>query len=302
MKIQSVIFFILMISSKLCLSQANKHLTDSLLNYGHLKALIKDLQINYKNDSLNEETTYQLASSYALDKQIDSAFYYLNIATKNDSSVNTLNDPNFYYLIKDKRWSNIEKELIAKTEAKFGIYKNLEFAKALWDLRIKDQAFYYHIKVATKYHNWDSPVSHALWDLKYKINEEAVADLELLIARYGWPKKSEVKGLAAQAAFLVIQHADLEKQKTYLPMIKAAANKNEASWSSLALMIDRVNIREGKSQIYGTQFHKNESNEWVITNLREPEYVNKRRKKVGLPPIEDMAKQYNIKWSVKQKD
>ena len=124
-----------------------------------------------------------------------------------------------------------------------------------------------------------------------------------IIAENGWPKKSEVKGSAAQAAFLVIQHADLELQQKYLPLLKEACEAGEADWSGYALMYDRVEMREGRPQLFGSQvtFNK-ETGNYEPYAIKEPEYVNKRRKEVGLGPIEEYLGHWNIEWQVEQKE
>ena len=138
--------------------------------------------------------------------------------------------------------------------------------------------------------------------MKKKINEENLDRIIEIIDTKGWPKKSVVKEDAALTVFLVIQHADLETQKKYLPIMKEAANNREADWSSLALLIDRVNLGEGKEQIYGSQIYRNEDGSFYVKDLEEPEYVNQRRKEVGLGPIEDYLSRYGIEWTVEQKE
>ncbi len=101
--------------------------------------------------------------------------------------------------------------------------------------------------------------------------------------------------------YLVVQHSDIETRKKCLPLIKEAAENEEASWSSLALLIDRVNLEEGKQQIYGSQIGKHEHGRYYVDDLLEPEYVNERRQKVGLGAIEDYVKKWDIDWTIEQK-
>lgn len=283
-------------------AQTDSHYRDSLFRQGELKLLTKELISLDKKEPLKRDDFYKLASVLALRNKVDSAYHYLQLAIKKDSVVDALIDPNFYHLINDSRWKEVEAALIKRTEAKFGAYKNLEMTKTLWKLRIKDQAFYYHLNVASKLYEWDSPLCYALWELKNQINEKTLRELISLIGKYEWPKASEVGKYAATSAFLIIQHSDLKTQKKYLPMIQKAAEEGEADKTSLALMMDRINLREGKPQIYGTQFHRNAKGAWEISPLMLPQYVNKRRKEVGLPPIEEMLKRFDIKWHVEQKD
>jgi hypothetical protein len=84
--------------------------------------------------------------------------------------------------------------------------------------------------------------------------------------------------------------------------MKEAADNGEANWSSLALLIDRVNLREGKEQIYGSQIYRNEDGSFYVKDLQEPESVNQRRKEVGLGPIEDYVGRWGIEWTIEQKE
>src|SRR5687767_5506579 len=59
------------------------------------------------------------------------------------------------------------------------------------------------------------------------IDRANMARLAQIIQRYGWPGIKQVGEQASSAAFLIIQHAGLEEQRRYLPVLKAAvAEKN----------------------------------------------------------------------------
>jgi hypothetical protein len=51
---------------------------------------------------------------------------------------------------------------------------------------------------------------------------------------------------------MVIQHADLPMQERYLPMIRKAERDGEILSSNLAIMEDRIAMRHGEKQIYGS--------------------------------------------------
>ena len=64
--------------------------------------------------------------------------------------------------------------------------------------------------------------------------------LDEIVKEHGWPKMSSFGPEASGVAFLIVQHADLEYQKKYLPLIKEAVTKNEARPSDLAMLQDRI--------------------------------------------------------------
>jgi len=58
------------------------------------------------------------------------------------------------------------------------------------------------------------------------------------------------------------------------------------------LMKDRMLMDEGKPQIYGSQIKNGK-----LYKLENPETVNERRKEMGLEPIEDYLKYFNIQFN-----
>lgn len=260
----------------------------------------------YKNDFIKDPddkfTLKSIAQAYAISKQRDSAFYYMDLAHKNDSSIYPITNSSYYFLTEDPRWKEFEDNQIAKVEKIHGKYENLELSKKLWRMKMIDQAFYYHLDVIEENLGRKSVVNSAIWETKRLLNEKNLADLNKIIDEYGWPKKSDVGGNAAGSAFLIVQHANIETQKKYLPFMKEAAENGEAEWGSLALLIDRVNLREGKKQIYGSQIGRKDDGTYFVSDLEEPEFVNQRRKEVGLGPIEEYAKRWGIVWDVEQKE
>jgi hypothetical protein len=140
---------------------------------------------------------------------------------------------------------------------------------------------------AEKQHGRNSAPVRELWTKQSAIDQQNIGRLEAIVAAHGWPKRSVFGAKAASAAFLILQHADLGYQKKYLPMVREAAAANEMQRSSLALLEDRVRLREGKSQIYGSQVRRNAKDEWEPTDLEDPANVDARRATVGLQPLAD---------------
>ena len=70
----------------------------------------------------------------------------------------------------------------------------------------------------------------------------------------GWFLKSRYGPAAARAAFLIVQHSNLETQRRFLPRLQALARTGEVDGEDFGGMSDRVAISEGRPQRYGTQF------------------------------------------------
>lgn len=100
--------------------------------------------------------------------------------------------------------------------------------------------------------------------------------------------------------FYVIQHAPHSMQKKYLPMLQRAVKNGDAKSEHLAMLEDRVFLKDGEMQKYGTQIAFNpETEEYLLLNVFEPDKLNERRNSMGLWPIEDYLKEYNFAWNVR---
>lgn len=125
----------------------------------------------------------------------------------------------------------------------------------------------------------------ALWAEVSGIDAENTAWLKNIVMEQGWPRYSIVGVDAGDAAWLLVQHADADPsfQRLCLDLMRELP-ADEMSQSSLAMLTDRVLLKEGKSQIYGTQFVVSDG-EWVPLNLENIENVDVRRAEVGMPPL-----------------
>jgi hypothetical protein len=260
----------------------------------------------YKNiiseDKTDKVALYNLAATYSLAQQKDSAFKYLYIATKKDSFDQVLADPDFYNLSLDKRWEKFERNQLQKIESdqeKKDAHPDLTLQ--LWRMNRNDQAFYRELFIYQKKYGMKSNKVDSIWKIKTKLNEQNISDLEKMISEHGWPKISDVGVRAASTAFLIIQHSDEKRQKKYLPGIEALCKINEADWQDYALMKDRVLISDNKPQIYGSQVKYNEtSKKYELFPIEDEEHVDERRLKVGLPALKIYLKEFGIEYQFKK--
>jgi Family of unknown function (DUF6624) len=114
--------------------------------------------------------------------------------------------------------------------------------------------------------------------------------MRAIVGQYGWPGPELVGQDGTEAAFLLVQHAELAFQKEMLPLVEKVYKSGKLSGQSYALLIDRVLVGEGKPQIYGTQAKRIE--EWkgrepVLEPIEDEANVDKRRAEVGLFPLSD---------------
>ncbi len=119
-----------------------------------------------------------------------------------------------------------------------------------------------------------------------QVDAENLPWLKDLIARVGWPGRSVAGEDGADAAWLLVQHADRDPafQRRCLELLTAAAAKGEATDKHVAYLTDRVLLAEGKPQEYGTQV-TGRSGQWVPMPLRDPGGVDERRAATSLEPL-----------------
>jgi len=125
-----------------------------------------------------------------------------------------------------------------------------------------------------------------------KKNQEQTSKI---IDEYGWPGISQVGENANSAVFLVIQHAPVEMQEKYFPLLKESAEKGESKPANMALMDDRIRMHRKTKQLYGSQTVSinGKSYVWPIEDAKN---VDERRKSVLLPPLADYLKLMELSY------
>jgi hypothetical protein len=133
------------------------------------------------------------------------------------------------------------------------------------------------------------------WKKQNIIDSLNTVKVEKIISTYGYPGKNLVGSEYSETAFLVIQHASLEVQEKYLPIIKEAATRRQIRKSPCALLIDRINMRKGVPQIYGTQLVFDKlTGKYKLYPIENIKNVDERRKEVGLGTLREYLKDNNI--------
>lgn len=118
--------------------------------------------------------------------------------------------------------------------------------------------------------------------------------VEKLIAKHGWITPQQAGFMGAQAVFLVIQHADLKAQKKYYPLIKQAEKDGNILSSNVAILEDRIAVREGKPQPYGSQgYYDAEKKKTYVYPLKDLKNLDSLRKSMGLQPMKEYIKDWN---------
>ena len=179
-------------------------------------------------------------------------------------------------------------------------YKQLQ--KQLEDIDAEDQIYRIQIDNIEKQYGSQSDQLKKLWEtihLKDSINRISVSQI---VDKYGWIGHNEIGYTANYALFSVIMHSDIKTQEKYLPIIRKAVKDKIADGECLAMLEDRIALRQDKKQIYGTQLSQNESTkEYYLAPLEDPANVDKRRKEMGMKPLADdyNLRVHNVVWDPK---
>lgn len=98
-----------------------------------------------------------------------------------------------------------------------------------------------------------------------------------MLPKDGWFSITAYGPKAAEAAFHIINHADIEAQQRVLPALERMAMQGEADPTDFATMYDKLQRKLGRPQRYGTQFECVDHRR-VLYRLEDPDRVEERRK------------------------
>lgn len=275
---------------------------ERLRSDGDIPGAIAEFEKAYAQNPRDQRTVYNLARALSINRQIDTCFRYLAIAVELEPSLDPLIDPDLVTAREDKQWGAFEDALVAKLNARSpNAYKDVEYAKALWKLRAWDQAFFVEVGIAGRKIGMKSSVVEALWTFKFIVQRRNQEELVRWLDRKGWPRIGAVGPEAAMAAFLVLMHSRDGLQKRYLADIKRVCEAGELPWERYAAIYDRSLFNENQPQKYGTHTRYNEQTKTEeLYPLADESRVDQWRKELGLPPLAEYLKQFNITYRPKK--
>jgi hypothetical protein len=242
---------------------------------------------------------YIAACSWAKANKIDSAFNQLFIVVKKSNFIfedYVTSNPDLNVLHSDKRWNEII-EIIQNKED-----DDLSSDKSLTDtfnaIYFKDVKYRQQVKEIENKFGFQSDTAKAFW--KKIIENDSItliAVIKVLETR-GWLGSDIIGVLGNRTLFLAIQHSDLKTQEKYLPLMREAVQKGNASPSNFAYLVDRVALRQGRKQLYGSQLARDkETGEYYVLPLEDPDNVDMRRIAVGLVKLQDYVSHLGITWN-----
>lgn len=247
---------------------------------------------------------YNGACSFALAGDVETAFHHLfvlaegNVKYRDYDHITT--DSDLDVLHTDPRWDALISQVKAnKNEFEKDINKPL--AAILDAIYEEDQRYRQQYMLIVEKYGWNSEEANNYWPVVEKADSINLIKVKAIIDEHGWLGPKTIGDRGNGTLFLVIQHSDPETREKYLPIMREAVKKRDASVADLALLEDRTALEQGRKQIYGSQIGRNEqTGEMYVLPLDDPDNVDKRRAEVGLPPIQNYVSNWNIIWDANE--
>jgi hypothetical protein len=266
---------------------------DHLYNLNDYKnaAVVYDYALNMEHKPVVVEDYINAAAANAMIGNNKRAFHLLFYITRRQNfydieliqSVSALTA-----LHNDTDWEQLLNTMRKKKE-KIEHYYNYELIHELDTLNADDQKYRLaQIDTASKY-GWDASQTKDMYVAIEQADSINRIKVSRIFEKYQWPDKQIIGEKRSITLFIVLQHAPIAYQEKYLSLIEKAYKTNNIRKPDYALFIDRIAVNKGQSQIYGSQIlFKN--GEGVIAPLKYPKRVDKLRKKMGLPTLEEYIK------------
>lgn len=131
-----------------------------------------------------------------------------------------------------------------------------------------------------------------------KIDLNNLKLLDSIVCKLGWLGIDAVGQRASLAAFLIVQHAALAVQESYLLTLQKAVASKQAEPSQVATLEDRINVRNKRPQRYASQlcFLKGGGYAWQPIENEDEAAINAARDTVGLGTIKRYAANFKIEY------
>lgn len=273
----------------------------SLYRKGDYEASGKKYEEYFINNSGWMGEAYDAACSWSLAGDSEKGIFYLRRAVTKGwyNSDHMRRDKDLNSLHSHSDWPFVLKQADDNRDKLEASYQQPLSGKLI-DLYYRDQVLRQLLDEAEKKFGRNTREMQAYWDFINREDQRLFEELDALLKEYGWPARSKVGGQANAAAFLILQHAPLEQQEEFLPLMEESVKNKESQGSHFAMLYDRVSLRQGKPQRYGTQVDGFGNGQYELPKLEDPSKVDEWRAEVGLGPLSVYLKRYNITWPPKK--
>jgi len=126
----------------------------------------------------------------------------------------------------------------------------------------------------------------AVWRQVQAVDQANQKALLEMVPPEGWFTITRYGREASHAAFLIVQHANPELWRRFVPVLEPLAAKGEVAGGEFALMYDRLAGSEGRPQRYGSQMTCKDG-KLVPRPIEDPDRIDARRRAMGMTPYAD---------------
>lgn len=133
----------------------------------------------------------------------------------------------------------------------------------------------------------------AVWDLLGPIDTANQEALLAMLPPEGWFPISRYGREAAKSAFLIVQHSEPALWHRFLPVIEGMVMHGEAEGPAYALMYDRLALKEGRPQRYGSQMSCSDGRYAPTEPLEDRANLDARRAALGLKPYAEYLRMFD---------
>ena len=202
---------------------------------------------------------------------------------------------------KDSRWNEFWAGVLAN-QAKKDSVGNPGLMDSLETVFHRDQDQRLLIDSVQKQFGFSSEQLKNLWKSIASNDSANLVFVNSVVARYGWPGPDIVGRKGDLALFMVIQHADSATQVRYLPILKEVARTGGVEYSELSMLEDRILMKQGQKQIYGSQLRTDpQTGKQTFYPIADEANVDERRASMGLMPLHYYAKLFGIDYTLPAK-
>lgn len=278
------------------------HKADSCYSAENYKLSVDYYSNAFKIEQKDYRDFYNAGCSASLAKENKKAFKWLNLSIDKgyENIAHMQIDKDLKPLHSEKEWKKTIDKLQKKLDI-IGANYDKVLEKELSQIYADDQEIRGEFMNIYKTPNPDKKKMDSIGKIMGTKDSINLIKVMKILDERGWLGKNVVGNQGNKTLFLVIQHADLEYQQKYLPMMREAAKNGNADPGNLAYLEDRVALREGKKQIYGSQSTKNKkTNKICIAPMIDPDNVDKRRAEVGLGTMAEYAAKMKVEWNLEE--
>ena len=266
----------------------------------HFSVSVKLFSSNGLNEyyPVNQVSPYEIlkkAERFCDQNQLDSAYKYVNLIIGEINGEIIKANYKLNSLRSTDMWLTIEQKLDSAYLSNYPNITNPALSIELWNIYIADQLYRSYSEYAEPIPPSGTKEYYTFQESQNKLRETRTKRVIQIIKNMGWPIYSQVGSISGDAVFYVLQHDRTKHMEKYIPLLKVAAMKGEASKENYAMMFDRIQLNNGNKQSYGTQLTFLGS-KMVFFPVDDPENINKRRAEMDLEPIETYAERIRVEY------